>query len=278
MKSAAPLLAGLIGLSCAGAAVADEIGDPVPGHPNLIYADLMQRVVPDLEIGGQGGGSGRRVVRFQHIHGRDAYAEPESQIVLGPIQPMTIPGDPSHIVLLADLGPSDGNVADAVVLALFSVNGRPRLLDVVEVGEDRFVDLRQPRPAMLGRGAPLILVDSAHDNSNESYRWTDMVTIDRGRFRLIGSVSTFGDQACAYKRTQEPSFGVSSAASGHRTVSVRVREQTDLTHADCDAREDIPRAGVRTFQGRYVWDARRGRYVAHDADLDRLAEENRARF
>jgi hypothetical protein len=271
-------LAALAWLAVATPAVADGGGDPVPGHEDLTYFDLVRLVVVDLRPGLEGGFSGRRMVRTRHIDGRDAFAPPMQPIVLGDIQSLPVPGAPNELIVMANLGPSDGNVADAEVLALFSLSGPPRLLDVVEVGGDRQVDLRQERPAALGRSAPLILVDSWHDNSNESYDATDMLFVDRHRFRKIGTVLSFGDQACSYKRTQTSAFATLPAPSGYRTVQVTVREQVTLTGADCDARERPPRAEVRTFRGRYVWDPALRRYVAHAEALERLAEEDRARF
>jgi hypothetical protein len=273
-----PILAGLIALAAAGGAAADEVSDPVPGRPDLSYFHLMRLVVPDLRGGRYGSASGHRMVAFRHIAGSDAFTPPPNLIVLGNLEAMPVPGRRDRLVVLADLGPSEGAETEVQVLALFRVGGAPRLLDVVEVGSDRVVGLRDRTPAMLGPGAPLILVSSARDSASQGSDATDMVFIDHDRFRRIGSVATFGDQGCAYRRVQEPAFSVLRSPGAYRTVAVRVREEVTRTRADCAAAESAPRAGVRILQGRYVWDARRRRYVAHDAELTRLARENPAGF
>lgn len=276
MKAMRTWLAGLILASVAGLAQAADLGDPIPGRPGLTYFDLMKLVITDLAPA-KDGATGHAIVPFQHIEGKDAAADPADTITLTSVEVMPIPGGASRIVVLADLGPSEGNVADAELLALFTVAPTPRLLDVVEVGSDRVVGFRRDKPIMLAADAPLILIDSEHDNSDQSYVSTAMVFIRHDRFRLINTVFTFGQASCADRLTQTPSFAALADPGPYRAVFVRVREEVTATGDDCG--DDRPmRPHVKLFQATYRWDARRGRFVTRSTELDRLAKEDEKRF
>ena len=120
------------GLGCwaapaAGAATAD-LGGKVTGHPSLTYFDLMKLAVPDLTPDGEG----HKLVPFTHIQGKDSRVDPEDSFSVAAVEVMTIPGDANRIILLADLGRSEGNVANANLMALFQLGPKPRLLNAVE--------------------------------------------------------------------------------------------------------------------------------------------------
>src|ERR1700722_2136308 len=133
MKAFGLCAACLVWLCGGGSALGAGLGDAVPGHPGLTYFSLMKQVVTDL----QPDGSGHKIVAFEHIAGEDARVDPPETVSLSSVDVMPVPGDPSRIVVLADLGPSEGFVAHAALLALFALRAKPKKLDVVEVGDDQ---------------------------------------------------------------------------------------------------------------------------------------------
>ena len=262
---------------CAAPLAAAELGDAVPAHPGLNYRDLMKLVVTDLGPLEEHSAVGHKVVPFAHIDGKDAKGDPPETITLRWVDVMVIPGDPSRIILLADLGPSEGQVADADLLTLFALSPAPKLLDVVEVGTDRSTGFSDVKSVMLAPRTPLILVYSAHGNSNQSYLSTKMMFIRGDRFQLIDDVFTFGDGSCSYDRTQAPSFTALAVPGPYSAVHVSVQERLAVTGAECGD-EKPPRPSAATYQAIYRWDRRRGRFATRSKELDWLAEEDRKRF
>jgi hypothetical protein len=191
---------------------------------------------------------------------------------------MPIPGDESRIVLLADLGLAELRVDDTVLLALFALSPTPELLDVVEVGVDQFTHFRDMKPElMLAPRTPLIIIDSSHENSNQSYDASEMIFIHGARFRLIDSLFTLGDASCAQRRAQQPSFTTLADPGPYRAVHVSVEDRVAATGAECED-EKAPRPHVSTFQATYRWDAQQQRFATPSSELRRLAAENHKRL
>ena len=261
---------------CAPAAAAD-LTATVPGHKGLTYFDLMRRVVPDLRLSGKGDATGHKTVPLQHIEGKDSKIVLPETITLSYVEAMSIPGDDSRIVLLADLGQSEESAASASVLALFTLKSGVKLLDTKEVGTDRFTGFRAGQPQMLAKATPLILIDSSHFNSDQNYNSTEMIFIRDNRFRLIDSVFTFRDSSCSYTRTQEPRFTLRPAPNPYSAVDVVVTEHVELTKLDC-GNEEPPPAKDTTYAATYRWDAAQQRFVTSSKALQELFEEDRKRF
>jgi hypothetical protein len=277
MKASALGLAALLWFCAAPPAGAADLGDAIPGHAGLTYFDLMKRVVTDLTPSGKDGVVGHKVVPFQNIDGKGAKGDPPETIALQSVDVMNIPGDDNRIILLADLGPSDGFVANAQLLALFALAPTPQLLDVVEVGTDRFTGFSDSKPVMLAPGAPLVLVYNSHSNSDQSYQSVKMLFIRGDRFRSIGSVFTFDERFCAYEQKQEPSFATRDSPGPYRAVHVSVVERVAVTGDDC-GEEKAPRPRVAAYHAIYRWDAQRQSFETRSTELDRLAKQNEKRF
>lgn len=263
-------------ISCVWAApfaAAAGIDDNVPGRSGLTYFDLMKLVVTDLDRNDKGDAVGSELVPFTHIAGEKSKSDPLETIELGSLEVMTIPDDSSRIILLADLGRADGMVTDTVVLALFSLAPKPKLLDVAEVGSDRSISLRTKTPDLLAPRTPLVLVESSHGNSNQTYAATEIIFVRDDRFKLIDSVFTLGDRACTYNRTQESSFSTRSAVGPYREIDVAVKDRTVLTGEDC-GEEKPPRPRVSTFKATYIWDEQKQRFTTRSKQLDLLAKMN----
>lgn len=270
MKALGLCAACLVWIASAPVAAAAKLSDAVPGRPGLTYFTLLKRVITDL----QPDGTGHKVVTFQHIEGKAARADPPDTITLTSVDVRTVPHDPSRILVLADLGPSDGNAAGAVMLALFELGPRPKLLDAVEVGYDQNTGfLTDKAPAMLAADAPLILISSSHENSSRNYLSTEMIFVHDGRFRLIDSVSTVGETSCSYHRDRDPTFATLPGPGPYRAVSVTVRQRITLTHAEnCD--ETAPKPGVSTYRAVYRWDAKAQRFATTSTKLKRLSADD----
>lgn len=277
MKASALWLAASLCLCPTSFAAAVDLDETVAGHPGLTYFDLMKLLVPDLAPGDEGA-VGRQVVPFAPIENRDQTGEAPQEIELKPsdLDVMKIPGDESRIVVLADLGPREGFVADAQLLALFSLAPPARLLDVADVGMDRVtVFSRKTNPAMLGPGSPLIVIENGHDDSDQDFSAIEMIFIRGDRFQLIGGFSTLDEQLCTYKRLEPWFYSVVASPGRYPALHVSVRERVTLTgETGCSEGETPPRPRATTYQALYRWDERSQRFVTRSTQLKRLAEEN----
>jgi hypothetical protein len=279
LKHTVVLIALLAALALASRpARAAGLADPVPGHPGVTSLDLAKLVVTDL-VTGPDGATGHKVVAFRHVEGKDMLAPPGDPITLGDsaVDVTAIPGRTDRVLALIDLGPSDGNVEEAELLALVALDRKPRLLDIVEVGNDRWTGLEADPTPMLGAGSPLIVVDSGHSNSNESYMSTDLILLRGDRFQLIDVLFTFNESFCAYDRTEEPSYRAVAGSPPYLALEVSVRETVKRSGEDGCSDQKPPPAGVHVYTGVYRWDAAKRRFVTHSKALDTLAALNKAR-
>ncbi len=271
------LLAGVVA-SLAGSSAASDLSDAAPGNAGVTAFDLARLVVTDLKRTADGA-AGSKVVRFRHIEGKSMLAAPGDAITLGDsaVDIIPVPGSSDRVMALIDLGQSEGNVEEADLLGLYALTPKLRLLDVVEVGNDRETGVEDDLP-LLAPGAPLIVVDSGHSNSNESYNDAEMIFIRGDRFQLIDNHFTYSMSVCSFSRTQTATYSVAPTGAPYRAVTLSVREETTLSHEDgCSGEGKPPKAGVKTYIGTYVWDAAHARYVTHSAALKALDALNAER-
>jgi hypothetical protein len=262
------------GAPAAGAAGLDAA---IPGHPGVTAFDLMKLVVTDLARDDDGGAVGHTIVPFTHIQGKDQAGAPPETIDLdgSKFDTMAISGDPSRILLLVDLGPQDGFVADAELLALIALAPKPRLLDVVEVGMDRvtvFGD--KAKPVMLAPRVPLILIESGHDDSDQDFTAIEMMFIRNDRFQWIGGFSTLDEQVCGYKRLEPWFVWALPDAGPYPALHVSVVERVMLTGGNGCGDQIAPRPRVTSYLANYRWDRNAQRFVTQSSDMRRLAKEN----
>jgi hypothetical protein len=262
-------------MPAAGAAGLDTA---IPDHPGVTAFGLMKLVVTDLALDGNGGAVGHTAVPFAHIHGKDQTGAPAETINLdgSKFDLMAIPGDPSRILLLADLGPQDGFVADAQALALIALAPTPRLLDVVEVGMDRVTVFGEKvKPLMLAPRVPLILIENGHDDSDQDFTTVEMMFIRGDRFQWIGDFTTLDEEVCDYKRLEPWRLWALPDAGPYPALHVSVVERVTLTGADgCGDRAKVRRPRVTSYNANYRWDRSAQRFTTQSPDIRKLAKEN----
>ena len=262
------------GASIAGAVPLDSV---VPGHPGLTALDLVKLVVTDLAPTSDGGAVGHKAVPFTHIQGKEQTGAPPETIALDgtSVDVMAIPGDPSRILLIADLGPQDGFVADAEALALIALAPKPKLLDVVEVGMDRFTVFgEKARPPMLAPRSPLILIESGHDNSDQNFTTIQMIFVRRDRFQWIGGLTTLDEQVCDYKRLEPWFVWTLPSAGPYPALHVSVVERVTLTGGNGCGDRKPPRPRLTRYDANYRWDGNAQRFTTQSPDMRKLAGEN----
>lgn len=246
--------------------------------PRLTPSDLAKRLLSGLAPGGAADTSDYVVVPPRHIDpGLTRTGEGAEHFTLSHVETMAIRGDAARIVLLVRLDPATGDRNAMSLLALFAVAPGVQLLDVVEVGFDRWTGFREKGPVSLGLGVPLIVIDTGHDNSNQNYVSSAMMFIRGNRFELIDQVFTFSDADCSVTNRQSPSFITISDSGLYRAIRVVVRETVTPTGEACETAV-VPRAGVTWHRAIYRWDGRRERFVTRSRALIALQAQNATRW
>ena len=145
-----------------------DLADALPGSESRTYGDLVRLVVHaidngDAEIADSG------VIDVRHISGEDmAGVVPVS---VEPLRIAAIPvrsGGKDRIALLINLGASEHEVSDFVILALFDIAGDPRLLDAAHVGFNRFTSFLEPSLPSVGVADDLLMTRAARSRSRRA--------------------------------------------------------------------------------------------------------------
>lgn len=270
------ILACLLSLTGAGQAGPVDLGDRVAGASGVTYFDLMKQVVTDLDSD-QAETKAHQIVDYRHIEGKDAKTDPAGPVAVSSLSALPIHADgKTRLALLADLGKSDGNVAEFVLLALFDMTATPKLLDVVEVGNDRMTGFADKPLVRLSSDADLIRIDSDHFNADEDFVDPEFIFVRGGLFHLVDAISTFDIKTCAFALSQLPAVTTRADRDRrYRRIIVTVREKVKLQDDVTGCSETkLPHAFVRLFRATYRWDARRQDFVTPSRDMEELVKKN----
>jgi hypothetical protein len=259
------------------AAFADP-GDAAPGTHGVLYLDLLRQIVPDIALT-NGVYEGHKVIGMRHIGGADMSSEPPETVDALRLSVLPVRSDAEdRLLLLASLGYAESSTEDFTVLGLYTVGDSPRLIDVVDVGYDRFTGFNEPAKLSLGEGKDLVITQSSHFNSNQNYEATLMMLLRNDRLQLVDIVWTFDDRSCSYERDEVPEFRAGERdGRTYSDIVATVVETTALNNAECGD-EQPPKPGTRTFTVTYRWDESASKFVADSEAWDRLAKENQERY
>jgi hypothetical protein len=259
-----------------GTASAAELDDKVAGRADLTYYDLVKLIVTDLPpADSKGEPSAHEIAPYRHIGGKGAKTGPAGPVAVKYISPLEVhSGGARRLALLADLGDSDMAVAAFVLLGLFDLSGKPKLLDLVEVGSDRLTGFADDPVHALGSGSDLIIIHSEHFDAGMDYVNTELVLVRNDRFELAASVSTFGYSTCIYTFTETPRIDTRPGRP-YKSILLAVRETLRVQddHGNCDGAKE-PRPFTRTPSATYRWNARRRTFVTTSTELENLEKLN----
>lgn len=248
--------------------------DPIPGHPDLTYGDLLKQVIPDLA---EDGASGHLPDGIRHVDS-DAEGEAPTSVNIPylNVERVEVGGKPT-LWLLSDLG-DGGTLGTYTLLSVFTDDTQPKLVDAAEVDADRFTNFNGT-PLRISKTDEAMLVDSNHFNSEQNYSSQDLVFIRDGKLTVGASFLVFGVHTCHL--FQEETLALSSGSGGKgywpfKAVITRVQGRNKDDAEDCLA-EDAP-TKTKAFSATYSWNAATGGYRTTSKALDQLAEADRNLF
>lgn len=274
--SALVLLMGAVGGAVAQPSFSPEPTDALPASDGRTYLDLLRLIVPGIAVSGRTYSGGGQPTGIRHIEGwdqGDAGLAPTGSLHLSAVPVRS--GGMDRMVLLVDFGEAGYSVGFAV-LALFDVLGEPRLLDAADIASDRWTSFKKPVRLSVSAADDLLVTQSTHHNSGQSYANASLILVRNDRFELVDTISSLSDRDCAFERSQNLTIEQGTGEPLTDMVAT-VIERTTLTTEDCNGRA-APDPGSRTITVTYRWDSAAQRYMPDSDALILLARENEKRF
>jgi hypothetical protein len=254
-----------------------DAGDGVPGDAGLTYLDLVRQAVPDLALNPDDHRvEGHLATPPRRLSGGTPDGAAPDHVELGAMEAVRIrSGGKPRLVLLADLGPDPDHPLSA--LLLFDDSGpSATLLDVVDVGLDRFTTLHDQPPLRIGAGDDALVTYSEHETDDQAFASRMLVFVQSDRFQLIDRFALLADSGCNWSRTETPVFSTHPlAGSPFAEIDVTV---TETLLSRTDACGHAPKPINSTFLASWRWDPATAAFVADRGALDDLAKLNATRF
>jgi hypothetical protein len=271
-------------LLAAGVAAADDVAQPtdaVPGHPGVTYLDLLTQAVPGLALNPADKAYEAHLQKpLPHIAGRTFQSDAPDPVSVSYFEVQTIhAGGKARLLLLTDLGQAEDSAYGVALLALYDDAPQPKLLDAQDVAVDKDTGFDQRPLLPLTPADDVVVTYSEHFNSDQTYSGRLLILVRDDRLQLIDDIATFSDRFCGYERDEAPVFATRPGrnAAAYPEIDVTVTEALKHTSEDCPD-DVIPPTYTRTFHAAYRWDAAKGDYVEGASDLDKLDQENQARY
>jgi hypothetical protein len=268
----------LIGAGCGASAqpsFSPEPTDVLSAGEGATYLDLLQLIVPGIAVSGSTY-SGGQPIGMRHIQGwadGDVGLAPTG--VLGLAAAPVRSGGSDRMALLVDFGGAGYSVGFAI-LALFDVQGEPRLLDAADIASGQWTSFMDPVRLSVSADDDLLVTQSTHHNSSQGYANASLILVRNDRFELVDTIGSFSDKDCGFERSQTLTIE-QGGGKPLADVVATVVELTVLTAEGCGGRTG-PEPGRRTITVTYRWDAAAQRYAPDSDAFTQLADENEQRF
>src|SRR6185312_10424251 len=213
-------------LALTGAAAAEQLSDEVPGHPAITYGDLMKQAIPDLGPEDGGTWSGTDIPALLGLDGNPDQNDLAGGFAFATVDVLKVKEGGKRRILLLTSGTRTDSFAE--ILAAFDDEASvPKLLDLVDVGNDRFTSFGAT--AKLSSGTDLFAIENSHSNSDQSYLDTALVFLRDGRFRLAASALSFGERSCTHEMSETVRFKtVKRAGAVYGDIDVAVTQEVTL--------------------------------------------------
>jgi hypothetical protein len=221
-----------------------DFDDHVSDENSPTYLDLLRLVCPDLKADQDP----KSVVIAKCVPHRTFGVADEATKWEGVSfsDPQLLPAAGPHQVML---GFKFSGESQALAIALFDLEPRPKLLDAIEI-----TGMPDNTPSLIAKlsltgGGTILTFTSVHGNTSLVVEQDTLVTLRGNR---LESVATLQFEQCCQKDDVERVFKVSGSAD---LIQIRVIEHTKLR---------------RTYVASYQWNPATKRYVALSKALDRF--------
>jgi hypothetical protein len=253
-----------------------DLDDPVAGQPGKTWADIVRLIVPDLDANGEGS----TVIDLPYVVDLGD-GDPPPQPAL-PVSVSSIEVEPIRTegrtltAMLVDLGGADGWAINVVALALLDED--LKLIDVINVGQDKLNAIRPPL-LQISEKDDALLVYSEHFNSNQVYGSYALLMVRDGKFQTIDTYATLNDSWCGHDRKQTLAFDIPPAGAGYWPITATITDRQAEPDPAEDCGDEVPQPGFENaYSVTYTWSASMGMYVADGEGLNPVYEMNESRY
>lgn len=252
-----------------------DINTPVPGHPDLVYFDLLRQLVPDL-VANETMASGRQIAPIPHVMGpfmgSDGLARLPERITFGAFQTRIgqFEGE-QRILILTTIGAGEVPNAPTLLLA-YSDDAKPKLLDAMDVALSNSVSFDGEPVDIADDDGVMIVTSQLPSGDRTEFRDVLMFMRD-GKFQPITLLSRLEQTGCGFQWTQPVSITAQEAATPgpYDDFWVTITDTGAVVDNGCD--QSVGEAPFATdYSALFQWDASIGRFMADTSEFDRLKE------
>ena len=267
-STASFLMSGMLLAATIADADAEDVTDPVTGHPGVTYEQILRQAMPGLKVGADKTWDSGAIDHLRDIAGK---ASGSASLSFGSLDVLRV-REAGHRRLLVLTDESSGDGGFSAVLMAFDDEAKvPRLLDKMDVGQDRLTGLGHP--FAIAADTDAFLVDNEHDNSNQSYTLTSPLYMRGGRLHVVTTLFTYGERLCGLQETQELRTSAQPDA-GRRYWAIATKVIRIVRHPDEDCERDphAPRAGTSVYTDRYRWNEAKQAFKPVTGAVGRLSD------
>ncbi|MBX3577304.1 MAG: hypothetical protein KF723_08840 [Rhizobiaceae bacterium] len=256
----------------AGVALSADLADPVPGHPDHTYEDIVRLVTPD-------------VVKGEYRH---AGTLPDNIRAFSPLVPTALtPGrgefDPpeavafraggkDRVLLLMNFALRTQYDETFAALSLIGFDAGPARLDIVNVSTGMDVFFLDPKVLDIGEGESAVLVQSQMQSGQTIYNNYALILPRNDVVERIAELWTANEMGCAGMHFFQPSFAAVSGTGRFGDIKVTMVEEQEggASQEDCGD-EPLPEPFRRETTVTYRWDESLSQYRPDSSAFDSLA-------
>lgn len=233
----------------------------------MTYATLLKQIAPSLSREADTW----TLLGIKNFRGMAPSQTPLSEGVSFTTLQIAHVREDGHKRLLVFTGDAAGDEGFDTLLAAYDDETRmPKLLDYMNVGGDRFNDLREIKP--IAAGTDMFVVASTHSNSNQSYELDSPMFLRGGKLQAVTTLFIFGNSFCRYRETQSPAYAT-RPGTPYYALNIHVSVQIALTgETGCGDDMKPPRGRSRIVSDTYRWNGRT--FAPTTRAVERLSKAN----
>ncbi len=253
---------------------ADLLDTPISARSGLTWGAALKLLMPDAHAGTDDSIEAATLAKARRLDSDDEVAADGAfHATWFSARDVTAAGH-ARLLVFAEVDQSLSGRPGSALLALIDPAPQPRLLDLVDVGDDRENSLETSPALKIGANSDLVMVSSSHFNSNQDYLIHKALFIDHDRFATAASVFLLSSKFCGVERNQTADFATRPKPGAEfASLDITVTERTKRVAEDCEPPPSA-KAGVATWRATFDWNPAKRAFVTKSRALDALAKHN----
>jgi hypothetical protein len=252
----------------------ENLAAAVPGRSGLTWREALKVLLPDAHPDAAGAIEATKIAKARRLDSDDEVAADGPFHITWLSARDVVEGGRPRLLVLAEVDQSLSGTPGSALLALIDMAPQPRLLDLVDVGDDRENYLDAGPAAKIGANSDLIMISSAHVNAGEEMLIRKALFVDNDHFVVIASVFLQSLKVCGYDRTQTVDFAVrANPEAEFGSLELAVTERAKRIPEDCNP-QPRGKAGVTTWRATFAWNPNKRIFATKSRALAELAKHN----